>query len=134
MTDPYYAQAKRQVRKKKGFYRHLTSYIIINAFILAINLITDPFDQWFVFPLLSWGVGLAFHYINVFGLPGNKALSKEWEEKEIEKEMQRLQREDNLKHRYKSLPEPDHITMPDEELELNDFKKLRKEWDDSELV
>ena len=131
MEDRYYHQAKKQVRKKKRFYRHLTTFIIINLFLFFMNQMTDPYDQWFVFPLMSWGVALAFHYINVFGIPGSKALSVEWENREIEKEMYRLKEEDALKY---NKPVDYNITIPDEELELNDFKKLRKEWDDSDLV
>ena len=131
MEERYYNQARKQVKKKKRFYRHLTSYIIINFFLFAINQMTDPFEQWFFFPLLSWGVAIAFHYINVFGLPGNKALSPEWEEKEIQKEIYRLKKEDSLRY---DRPIDHEITVPDEELELKEFKNLRKEWDDSDLV
>jgi hypothetical protein len=49
----------------------------------------EPFSN---FPMvLMWGIGLVFHYTRVFGLPGTDVLSSEWEEREIEKEMERMQ-------------------------------------------
>lgn len=48
-------------RQRAGFYPHLRAYCIVNGFLLLINLFTSPRVLWFVFPLLGWGIGLAFH-------------------------------------------------------------------------
>jgi len=39
---------------------------------------------------LSWGVGLAFHYRHVFGVPGYDILDDEWEKRELNKEVNKL--------------------------------------------
>ena len=113
--------AKKKVKKKKEFYHHLLSYVVINFFLLAINLLTYPRFLWFMFPLLGWGIGLLFHYVDVFGIPGFGILDKNWEEREIESELRRM-RENEL---------PPLETPSDEEMEL---KELRKNYDESEFV
>lgn len=51
-----------EVKKaKRGFMLHLVTYIIINAFLVFINVWTSPQTIWFVWPLAGWGIGLAFH-------------------------------------------------------------------------
>ena len=118
-TDPY-KKAKKKVKEKKEFLQHLAVFAIVMPFLFAINMLTSPFHYWFVYPLLGWGVGLAIHGITVFGFEGH--LYKKWEEQEIEKELRKMEKDD------------DSITEPDEELELKEFKKLRKDMDDSEFV
>ncbi|MEY3367335.1 MAG: hypothetical protein RI973_490 [Bacteroidota bacterium] len=83
-------EARKKVLAKKGFYQHLMSYILVNFFLLVLNLLTTPDSLWVVYPLLGWGIGLAFHYVEVFGIPGFDVLSKEWEEKEMEKELKSM--------------------------------------------
>lgn len=85
-----YEAARKQVKLKKGFYRHLASYIIIGAFFFCLNIITDPNDIWAPIPMLGWGIGLAFHYLRVFGFPFIGALDSAWEEQEIQKELSKM--------------------------------------------
>ena len=58
-----YARIKAQARVK--FYNHLYLYVGVNAFLIIINLISSPFDWWFQFPLLGWGLGLFFHWLKL---------------------------------------------------------------------
>jgi 2TM domain-containing protein len=62
-----YELARKRVEAKLGFYNHLAVYVIVNAIILIVNLATEPDDLWFYWPMLGWGIGLAFHALNVFG-------------------------------------------------------------------
>jgi hypothetical protein len=55
----------RLKRRKVGFYSNLLSYLIVNAALLLINSLT-PGPWWFQWPLLGWGIGLAFHFKAVF--------------------------------------------------------------------
>jgi 2TM domain len=123
-TQEELIKAKKRVKAKKDFYQHLMSYAIVNLFLFAINIITSPSYLWFVFPMLGWGIGLAFHYVGVFGIPGFDILSKEWEEREVERELRRgNQRQNPI--------EPENPKTVEKELEL---KELRKNYDDSEFV
>ncbi|WP_240905197.1 2TM domain-containing protein [Flagellimonas oceani] len=82
-----YNRAKKRVDELKGFYIHLAIYIVINAFILVnIYLRNDNFWSWEHFiTLIAWGVGLLFHASKTFGF--NPFLSKDWEERQIQKYM-----------------------------------------------
>ena len=123
-TSEELSRAKKRVKAKKDFYQHLMSYAIVNSFLFALNLITSPGYLWFVFPLMGWGVGLAFHYVGVFGIPGFDILSKEWEDREIEREL----RQGNQGVAPNKTAKP---TTKEDPLEL---KELRKNYDDSEFV
>jgi hypothetical protein len=49
---------------RTGFRRHLTSYLLVMALLVAIWLLTDPGGYfWPIWPMLGWGFGLAWHAI-----------------------------------------------------------------------
>ncbi len=83
--DKKYQQARRRVKELKGFYIHALNYLLVNALLVAIYFLTTRGDvahnYWFKWPLMGWGVGLAFHGLAVFGFRG--FLGEEWEEKKI---------------------------------------------------
>lgn len=85
--------AESRVSRKKGFFIHLTVYIIVNSFLVIIWAITSSVAKywfpWFIFPLAGWGVGLLFHGMSVFAFPKG---GSDWERKEIEKEMDKLRK------------------------------------------
>ena len=72
-----YNRAKKRVGEIKGFYSSLISYCIIIPMLVFINFRTSDF-QWFWFPMLGWGIGLAFHAFGVFGYGSS------WEERKIQ--------------------------------------------------
>ena len=83
-------KAWKKVKAIKRFYIHGSIFIIMGLFFFFMNMVTDPFDMWFFFPMIPWGTILAFHYLLVFGIPGTGHLSSEWEEREFERQMDRL--------------------------------------------
>lgn len=85
--DYAYLEARRHVRKLKSFYGNLIAYIIVNAFLIAVNLLTTPHNLWFFWPLLGWGIGLVFHAIGTFR-PFN-LFGRDWEERKVREYMQR---------------------------------------------
>ncbi|MCB0580226.1 MAG: 2TM domain-containing protein [Phaeodactylibacter sp.] len=132
-----YKRAKERVEKKKGFYKHLSGYVAVSFFFLAMNLATSfgeggDGSLWFFYPMMPWGIGLLIHYFTVFGLPGSKALSEKWEEEEMAKEMARLRR-----MRQGRLEGP--AAEPEEGLDLKELEKekekeYRPNWEDEDLV
>jgi len=75
-----------QLRKKRGLQAHVLAYVMVNLFLNAIWLLVMPGGfYWPVFPLLGWGIGLAFNIWDVYR-PDRPS------EKDIEREMQRLSR------------------------------------------
>ena len=51
-TDIRYQQARKRVEEIKGFYTHLVIYLVVNAFLFAIDLIGGG-NWWFYWPLLG---------------------------------------------------------------------------------
>lgn len=79
-------RAKEKVDKIKGFYGNLTSYVIIVPFLAFVNYFSNGFDfPWFLFPMIGWGIGVLFHYMDTFG--HNLFLGKNWEERKIKEFM-----------------------------------------------
>lgn len=85
-----YARAKKRVEDIRGFYTHLGIYIIINVLLVIINLLTSPGALWFYWVTLFWGVGIAFHALDVF--VGNRIFGSEWEERKIQEMMEKDER------------------------------------------
>lgn len=90
-----YLRAKKRVKDIKGFYSHLTVYLVINIFLsgfIIYGLSTDGrsfidaithfgvYSTW-----LFWGIGLFFHWLGVFGF--KSVISKGWEERKIKELM-----------------------------------------------
>ena len=80
-----YLKARKQVEAIKGFYGHLTFYIIFNVIIIFINLKYSPEVLWFYWTTFSWGIGLFFHGLKVYNL--TPFLNKDWEERKIKQFM-----------------------------------------------
>lgn len=79
--------AFRQVRKLRGLYSHLISYVVVMSGVAAINLLLMPRVIWFIYPLLGWGVGVISHAASVLDiLPW---LGPEWERRQVEKRLGR---------------------------------------------
>ncbi len=61
-------------RKRKSFYEHLTAYVIVNSFLVGIDYMT-PGISWSIFPILGWGIGLAFDFVDSF-FPSEEKVEK----------------------------------------------------------
>ncbi len=59
------SRAEMKANKRIRFYNHLFIYVGVNVFLILINLISDPFDWWFPFPLIGWGFLLFMHWMKV---------------------------------------------------------------------
>ncbi|WP_437818609.1 2TM domain-containing protein [Sorangium sp. So ce1078] len=86
------ARAAILARRRRGFRSHLFSFLLVNAFLFAVNALT-PGPWWFFWPLLAWGLGLAFH--------ARAALSSDVSprrlRREIERSAARARREQHLR-------------------------------------
>lgn len=51
---------------RKEFYEHVWSYVIVNAGLVAFNLFQRGTLGWAIWPLIGWGIGIAFHAMSVF--------------------------------------------------------------------
>ncbi|MCD1115452.1 2TM domain-containing protein [Chryseobacterium turcicum] len=79
--DKAYERAKKRVKEIKGFYGNLISYCTVIPFLIFVNIYTQNHYYWFWWPLLGWGVGVASHAFQVFGI------GTSWQEKKIQEIM-----------------------------------------------
>jgi hypothetical protein len=75
-------EAKQRVvgRRRRALASHLWVFLAVNAMLFAINALTTPGQWWMLFPLVSWGVGLAIHAR--FGLSTQVSERSLWRENE----------------------------------------------------
>jgi len=86
MTDNLkYDEARKRVKALKGFYTNLFFYVIVNIFLLIINLITTPGNLWVLWVVFGWGIGIALQAFSVFGK--NVVLGSDWEDRKIKEYM-----------------------------------------------
>lgn len=93
-----YIKAKKRVKDIKGFYVHLTVYIIINIFISGVIIyglmvsgdsFTEAFSNFGVYSTwLFWGIGMFFHWLGVFGFK-SIGFGRDWEERKIKEMMEK---------------------------------------------
>jgi hypothetical protein len=75
--------AVKQLRKKRDLQAHVLAYVMVNLLLNGVWLLTTPGGfYWPVFPLLGWGIGLAFNVWDVYAPSPTEG--------QIQKEMQRL--------------------------------------------
>lgn len=89
------ARAKKRVEEIKGFYTHLTIYLVVNLFLLLVAMgflsgspIIIGMPDWahFTTPFF-WGIGLALHGFWVFN--PKATFFKDWEERKIKEIMEK---------------------------------------------
>ena len=121
MRQQEYQAIKNKVRKQRFFYNHFGIFLVSSFALFIINA-SQGGEVWFIYPVLAWFVAITIHYLKVFGFPFRGAA---WEEKQIQK---------HLKKSMPPISRDKAPTLPDEELELKEFKKLRTEWEDTDFV
>ena len=57
---------EKRVDSVKDFIQHLMAYAIVIGSLMILNLVTSPSDPWFLWVAFFWGIGLAFHAVDVF--------------------------------------------------------------------
>lgn len=90
-----YARAKKRIEDIKGFYKHLTFYLLLNFIFIGYRIyrdidrgdgvleaFTDISNYRFFF---WWGLILIFHAVGTFGIAN--LFSKSWEERKIKELM-----------------------------------------------
>lgn len=96
LEEQKYIRAKKKVKAIKGFYVHLVVYLIVNAFLIIMQLATNDgwshFWEWSTYnTAIFWGIGIVFHAFNVFGM--KFLLGADWEERKIKEIMDKDKRD-----------------------------------------
>jgi hypothetical protein len=61
--------AVERLKKRSEFGAHLLAYVLVNAFLVAIWAMSDSGFFWPVFPIMGWGIGVAFNAWDVYRRP-----------------------------------------------------------------
>jgi len=126
MTDQ---EAKEQVKEEKEFYGHLATYLVCNAAFVAMGLATGTY--WFIYPIFFWGIGLASHAANVFGLPGRGGT---WEERRMQELLGREKTEaglDALREQLRRLERGERMA---EQTDDSESARLRRRIENLEAI
>jgi hypothetical protein len=83
-----YEQARKRVQMIRGFYIHATVYVLVNALLILLNLLTSPQVIWFIWPAFGWGIGLIAHGLAVSGFHG--LWGEQWEQRKIKEIMEKM--------------------------------------------
>ena len=88
-VTPEEEKAMGEVRKLKGFYSHLITYVLVIAILFAVNLLADPGYIWAFWPALGWGLGILSHALGAGIFGGFSFFGPEWEKRQVEKKLGR---------------------------------------------
>ncbi len=70
MSDSSDQDVQRARRRLRGFGLHIAGYGIVMVVLVAINMLSNPENPWFVWPMVGWGGVLAIHAAFAMGLFG----------------------------------------------------------------
>ena len=60
-------QAIKRLEAKRAFLRHAATYVVVNLFLIFIWAVPSGGGYfWPIWPILGWGIGLAFHAWGTF--------------------------------------------------------------------
>ena len=84
LTAEQYRQAEfgyTLAESRRGFKIHAAVYAVVMTGLIVLNSLlianTDADFPWAAFPLVGWGIGLAFHYVYGFRRAGEEALTRQ---------------------------------------------------------
>jgi hypothetical protein len=76
---------KQAMRERRDFHMHITIYLAVNLFLVAIWWFTGAGFFWPAFPIFAWGIGVVANAWEVYS-------RAEPTEDQIQREMNRLKR------------------------------------------
>lgn len=72
-----------KAHRRRGIWEHVISYVVVNGFLVAINLLNWNGHFWAAYPLLGWGLGLVLSSVGSFN-PNSEDFQKDfakWKQK-----------------------------------------------------
>ena len=81
-----FQRAKERLQARRGFFVHLAVFTVVGVALVIINVATFPDYLWAKWPLMGWGIGVAFHGLRVFVIGDRFAITDERVQREMLKE------------------------------------------------
>lgn len=85
--DDDYRAARKKVRRRMGYYRHLSTYVSVIGLLLVFDVITGPDEFWVQWIALVWGIILVMHALQVFVF--DSIMGRDAERRMIEQEVRK---------------------------------------------
>ncbi len=86
--EKVYEEARKRVKAKRDFWRHLIFYVVVNIICFFVWVLGDRGYPWFLWVLGPWGIVIILpHYLRVFVFAGKP------ERRAIEQEAERIRKE-----------------------------------------
>ena len=70
-------RARKKAEARFSFIIDAAAYVVVNALLIGVWFYTGARFPWFVFVLIGWGIGLAFHYNAAYGSLGGSWVDRE---------------------------------------------------------
>jgi hypothetical protein len=84
LTAEEYKQAEFEVAlvdMKRGFKIHAAVYGVVMTGLITLNVLlialSDANFPWAIFPLIGWGIGLTFHYVDAYRREGRSIRARQ---------------------------------------------------------
>lgn len=116
-------KAKKKVEAKMTFYTCAVVFAFTTVVLLMLSFYLPDVAFWLRLPIPIFVMVLVILYLTAFGLPTTGALSDDWQEAEIEREMIKLYRQKKTE-----LPPREELSET-EILELKALERLKRKWD-----
>lgn len=72
--------ALKRIKKKRDFGAHVLAYVLVNALLIGIWAMSSDGFFWPIFPIMGWGIGIAFNAWDVYrGDPTEAEIAREME-------------------------------------------------------
>lgn len=123
MYKELHKKAKKKVEAKMAFFTSVIVFSFVTVVLLMLSFYLPSISFWLRLPIPLFIMVLCILYLSAFGLPTSGALSENWQEEEIEKEMIKLYRQKRVQ-----LPPTEELSET-EILELKELERLKKKWD-----
>jgi len=113
-NEDQYRWAVKKVKRKRGFFMHFIFFCFGSLALFFANwTIIYPQEPWFIIPVIFWALILIVHSLYAF----SGFFTKEWEERQVDKELRRLNGDDFLEDEEDNFP-------------LRELRKERRNYDD----
>ncbi|HEY8364877.1 MAG TPA: 2TM domain-containing protein [Haloplasmataceae bacterium] len=88
--------AKKRIRIKRNLISHISSYVVVNAFLIFIYYVTGDHEPnevpWYIWTLAGWGIFIVLDIINTI-----QSLRLTFNTNAINKELEKIKRTINKK-------------------------------------
>ena len=136
-TEREYLEAQKRVKKIKRFYTNLASWAGTSIFLIALDIFLSGGITWSRYPVFFWGISILMQVFQIIRL---QRMDKSWEERQMRRFMGRSYQPRNttsteLPQEQQEDYSDDLLNQREREMaDLSEYRKLKKPWEDKDLV